>query len=953
MSTSRSRRPRPQRQRGLREAAALLPLLPTLLLLLLPIPSKTASAPGPTPTLGPGPGPEPRAGSGPRWPRCVGRGGAAVDWWLLLKEPNGESAVYTDSVALGPEGGAGAGGGGGGGGGGEGAAEGGGGCPWTLGLGVNDPAGPLRATLAAAGEAAAANGSGPVADTGFAFYNDADPEGVEHWGYAHSKGALLLGADGGAWVTHSFPRYPGRPPRQPAPASGAQPGPRADPAARPTAGPQHLLARGLAARRPATWAQLAGAWAEGEDGREGEGVSTPSTASHVPGAATAGKGASSIGGGAAASDAVGNWDEVQRPQTVYGQHALCLTLPYESLAAVAESLLVAGAYVYDAVLPDEIAAAYDAVVQLVQQSAGADPDPARPAPGRGAAGGPGAQNVSRRDLETAGGGAWLHVTKSQNFTQPFHEQVLEPLLGLPMAWETWRVGPTLPSLCPPAAPLATLNVRKVALPPACTAPTLPSALHRAGEGWARAGPKAGADLDLDLDLVLDSDSGASWDSLKDHSKWGFSTAGATGGPRQHPKASAASASAITDSVSRPHQQLLPGRRLGPHQAGSTQGFQSGRGPGLAPAAAPGPGPAAPNATATVTCFGDLNRQPSQRFRGGGFVCTGHAGLWRAVAGLAAELEPLSSAAGPGLAARRPLLAPLPRPTTQRRSPQPQRQRLTASAQAAAGSGPTQLPGGGGGGDAQQPSEPPSERPTGGELTAAAPSTAAATGPATPAALSGVGDAVGSKADRPGRPPPERAAPSADATPAVAPPARRGPQRQSPPADSDTPQRRCVSVILQLFAGVIAACIEVFPPSSSNTFAFGITLATLFSLSFVVTAAWMVWPELRSHPVRETFIGGLALGAGVALTAVTKSLWGALWASALCIACAVVACLWPRHREMILATALYALPCFVCLGAVMVMAANRLTAQSQQQRRPLGVAWMSAAPVHIWSCVRGK
>jgi hypothetical protein len=38
-------------------------------------------------------------------------------------------------------------------------------------------------------------------------------QGTEHWQQAHAKGVLLLGPHGGAWLQHSVPRYPGRPPR--------------------------------------------------------------------------------------------------------------------------------------------------------------------------------------------------------------------------------------------------------------------------------------------------------------------------------------------------------------------------------------------------------------------------------------------------------------------------------------------------------------------------------------------------------------------------------------------------------------------------------------------------------------------------------------------------------------------------------------------------------------------
>ncbi|KAG2499796.1 hypothetical protein HYH03_002092 [Edaphochlamys debaryana] len=278
----------------------------------------------------------------------------------------------------------------------------------------------------------------------------------------------------------------------------------------------------------------------------------------------------------------------------------------------------------------------------------------------------------------------------------------------------------------------------------------------------------------------------------------------------------------------------------------------------------------------------------------------------------ASLRSLSAAAGPRLAARRPLLAALPRATTtQRRSP-PQRQRSTAPAQAAGGD-PTPLPssgGAGGGGDAeQQPSEPPSERPTGG---AAAPGTACSKLVRNPGGSVGGWRRLRPKADRPS---PVPAAPSADA--AATPAGGSSPAAPAPepaPAAEYVLPRRCVSLAFHLLAGAFAARIGV-----------DIVVATLVSLVFVMIAAWMVWEELRPNPVRETLIGGLALGVGAALTALTKSGWGALWAAALCLACSVLALLWdwlwPRHRKLLALLALYALPCLVCLGAGALIASH--------------------------------
>ncbi|GIL82279.1 hypothetical protein Vretifemale_11202, partial [Volvox reticuliferus] len=371
----------------------------------------------------------------PRWqgPRCQGSDGRAVDWWILLKYPNGQLAALLDSDSLPPmpsdspgkgretwlaaDGGA--------------SDEGDdddddddgsrgdvGDSWWRPGVDINDPNEPLLRTLAAAAAAAAvpgadADGGGgsigvgmkgagstlvlPPA-TGFAFYNHADPEGVEHWGFAHSKGLLVFGPSGGLWLTHSFPSFPGSPPRR-------------------------------AAKNAKN---------SSNDAASGDGADRPTD-------------------GSTADDP---WDVVRHAQTVYGQHALCLTLMQKDIQRVAESLLVAQAYVYDHVMPYSLVNEYGAVQDLIDASKTCEaiteaaavselpsdstkketlacgsirrmlrsawgqiprtqthpaPPPPPPLPP------PPAHNVSQRLLTTLAGSTWLHVTKSPDFTEPFHE----------------------------------------------------------------------------------------------------------------------------------------------------------------------------------------------------------------------------------------------------------------------------------------------------------------------------------------------------------------------------------------------------------------------------------------------------------------------------------------------------------------------------------------------------
>ncbi|EFJ46350.1 hypothetical protein VOLCADRAFT_93194 [Volvox carteri f. nagariensis] len=316
------------------------------------------------------------------------------------------------------------------------------GCYWRPGIDVNDVKGPLRRTLAAAAQAAAAAAGAAAPALGFAFYNDADPEGREHWLFAHSKGVLVFGPSGGVWITHSFPSFPARPP-------GRHKPPPPPPAA---AADGNVVVES----------------ADGGGDMRGDGGPDPP------------------------------WDVVRHAQTVYGQHALCLTLPREDLLRVAESLLVAKVYVYDHVMPDRLKKKYDVIQQLIDASgfdaaeesasgAGAAATAAADvaldlygdcprgiAAGDAAGGGggsdvsrrllrsrrslrrgrrqqpssltamtsassllqsspshlpPAARNVSQRLLTTLYGSTWRHITKSPSHAVDFHEQPSQRFRG--------------------------------------------------------------------------------------------------------------------------------------------------------------------------------------------------------------------------------------------------------------------------------------------------------------------------------------------------------------------------------------------------------------------------------------------------------------------------------------------------------------------------------------------
>lgn len=367
-----------------------------------------------------------------RWagPACLGLGRQPVEWWVMLKFPDGDQAAYLDSnmtvswkqryeqqqqAEHDDAGGTPS----------AGELH----LPWSTTLGVNDVEGPLRTTLrqlirsavlihtqhrpthakqqpeghpdqpsrlllqhtgtrahtitdgdttrgdaSPTGDGASPYSAAPPPPVGYAFYNDADPEGIEHWGYAHSKGALLFGPQGGVWLTHSFPSYPARPPNQTV-------GPR---------GQQEMY-----------------------DNSEAEAY-----------------------GDVYGRRAQTEWDKVQLAQQVYGQHALCLSLSRKQLLRVVSGLLVARAYAYTYGMPDELEGLYGPVRQLINASTkgstagGEGEGGGEGVTGRGGGSSSGGKVAAangtlafQRSIRTRGGTKWLHVSKAPNLTASFHEEV--------------------------------------------------------------------------------------------------------------------------------------------------------------------------------------------------------------------------------------------------------------------------------------------------------------------------------------------------------------------------------------------------------------------------------------------------------------------------------------------------------------------------------------------------
>ncbi len=273
-------------------------------------------------------------------------------------------------------------------------------------------------------------------------------------------------------------------------------------------------------------------------------------------------------------------------------------------------------------------------------------------------------------------------------------QVLQPVLGAPMAWETWRVGPYLPSQCPPATKYGSFNVRRIAVPCEPTqqggrpggaagggdgqgmgvgVAAAAAAQEGGGEGLAGRGPvgtlagggalsgQAGQQVthtNRSSGTIVASGDGAEegssgggrhtgagsggnpacpgWDSLRDHSKWGISV--------QQP----AAPEGDRQSVSGLGSEFSAGETAAAAAAATAvTGKRAGVGAGLIAPATGRAGVGLGLSNGPFTCIGDLNRQASQRVRGGGFVCSGDVGLWRAFQSLVYEVEPCAPTEGQG------------------------------------------------------------------------------------------------------------------------------------------------------------------------------------------------------------------------------------------------------------------------------------------------------------------
>jgi deoxyribonuclease-2 len=333
---------------------------------------------------------------------CMGLGKRPVDWWLMLKHPAGYQYSYVDSSILGE------------------CLHGAlstGNC-WRHRLSMFNP-NPVTHTLAPLAEAAAAEASSTAgssysrmvsatatadaatsdvaaaAQLAYVIYNDDDPQGTEHWQFAHAKGVAAFSSSSsnsgvgnvssrleGFWLLHSAPRFPGHPVQA-------------------------------------------------------------------------------------------DFSQLQRAQSVFGQHFFCITLAGSTvLNTVAELLLTAGPFIYSSSLPAKAAEQVPGWSQLVNSSGSINSTH---------------QHAVQAGLSTAGGQPLLAFAKTQLFNHSLTDAVVVPGLACDMWWETWRRGHDAePSLCPQGTGQhSSLNIAGIAFP-----------------GWPYR-----------------------WYWPQDHSKWGISSSG--------------------------------------------------------------------------------------------------------------------------------------------------------------------------------------------------------------------------------------------------------------------------------------------------------------------------------------------------------------------------------------------------------------------------------------------
>jgi hypothetical protein len=114
-----------------------------------------------------------------------------------------------------------------------------------------------------------------------------------------------------------------------------------------------------------------------------------------------------------------------------------------------------------------------------------------------------ARGEAARRLDLFNRAPWFHAAKSPDLRLPFHEAVLEPMLGAGMAWQTWRRGAR-------------------ALASQCTCPA-----HAAAAADAAGGARCSRFANMNVHRVWlrygtqeEPQASRGWLGYDDHSKWG-------------------------------------------------------------------------------------------------------------------------------------------------------------------------------------------------------------------------------------------------------------------------------------------------------------------------------------------------------------------------------------------------------------------------------------------------
>jgi Deoxyribonuclease II len=272
--------------------------------------------------------------------------------------------------------------------------------------------------------------------------------------------------------------------------------------------------------------------------------------------------------------------QLAHAQSVFGQHFACFSLEGGgALDGAARALAAAAPFLLASGLPAGLAASLPGWAALLEHNRHS-----------GEAGLPPQPNVTRAELPLWHSDTVLRVlSKPAALNLSLPDDVVVPLLGTSMAWETWRRSHD-------------------ALPSRCTRDDAPVSCGQAGG----AGGMWGGDWlsSLNVAAVAFPASAHGWSWPADHSKWGVTLG-------QQPMRAAVGAH---NAHAVRHQTAWHLQQQEQLQQEQQEQLQQER-------------------FLHAACFGDLNRAAWQAHRGGAYVCLHHTRLWAALRSIVAKLEP--------------------------------------------------------------------------------------------------------------------------------------------------------------------------------------------------------------------------------------------------------------------------------------------------------------------------